>query len=110
MLNITLDVAAKVAILITSYEVEKSKETIVLSHIFYGKTLTEAMGNAKAHLISDYFFSSTIFGEMKWKGDTIYISSEGRVFGVKADMDEIYEQLDNAIDKMKYHKLQAFYK
>lgn len=60
----------KYEIWVTTYEVSDDEYTPTLSHVFYGKTLDEAYGYAKSHLISDYFFCSSFVGQMIW-GDTI---------------------------------------
>lgn len=43
-------------IAITSYELNGTKEQPILTHIFWGKDIIEALNYTKSHLISDYFF------------------------------------------------------
>ena len=67
-------------ILITTYELLDKEYVPVLSHIFYGKTLDEAYHRAGSHLITDYFFSSSFVGEMKWKNSVIYMNNKGKAY------------------------------
>ena len=53
---------APVGIKVDSYELSSGTPRPTLSHIFWGQDLNEAIGNAKSHLITDYFFSSSFVG------------------------------------------------
>ena len=65
----------KIGISITTYESSNK----VLTHIFWGDTIKEAFGIAKAHLITDYFFSSSFEGKMPWGTDVLRLSNTGQI-------------------------------
>jgi hypothetical protein len=102
----------KFAIYVTSYEVSKGKKTPVLIHIFPGNTLDEALGYAKSHLITDYFFSSTFVREMKWAGDKIELEYEGLVVGMgRTDPKKIFAMLhDEAMEVNKQQEKEGVVK
>jgi hypothetical protein len=66
---------------VTTYEIGDGLNK-TLSHVFYGNTLEEAVGVAKSHLITDYFFSSSFIGRMPWKGGTLYLTNQGQVINI----------------------------
>jgi hypothetical protein len=74
---------APVGIMITSYEVDGDQLNPTLSHIFWGKSFKDAIGIAKSHLVTDYFFNATMLGEMTWHNDKIYIEYDGQMMGTK---------------------------
>jgi hypothetical protein len=79
---------------ITSYEFDKNKWNPILTHVFYGKTIDEAYGYARSHLITDYFFSSSFLGEMPWKNTVLRMSNKGELIDTYGDEDtEIIEQI-----------------
>ena len=67
---------------ITTYEISKNGLNPTLSHVFYGKTLKEAYGYARSHLITDYFFSSSFVGSMSWKGSILRMTNGGKVTNI----------------------------
>jgi hypothetical protein len=60
---------------ITTYELDEQSRSYqpILAHTFWGKDLEEAIGIAKSHLITDFFFSSSFVGEMLWKENSVLI-------------------------------------
>ena len=66
-------------IVVTSFEIDKGTVTPTLSHIFYGQTLEKAYQVARSHLISDYFFSEAMLGQLHWKNSIITISNTGDI-------------------------------
>lgn len=58
---------------ISTFEIDESTRTheLVLEHIFHGKTLEEAVQRAKSHLITDFFFSSSMLESMPWKEGSV---------------------------------------
>jgi len=75
----SLPIKAPVGIMITTFELVQGKANPTLSHIFWGETLQQAIGNAKAHLLTDYFFSSSFVGQMEWHGSMLYLSNAGEL-------------------------------
>lgn len=86
----------RIGISVTSYENGRP----IITHTFWGDTLDQAQDYATSHLVSDYFFSSTISpeGEMMWKGNIIQLDYEGHVTGTAADEDELFLQLTYTAD------------
>lgn len=108
--------AEKYKIKIISYEKDsKGNLEKILSHTFYGKTLKAAIGIAKSHLITDYFFSSSFVGEMKWGEGKLVLEYKDRIIGVKQSsinktLDEIHEQaivVHEAQEDVGYNKVIA---
>jgi hypothetical protein len=48
----------------------------ILTHVFWGDTLEDAVSVATSHLFSDFFFSSSFVGSMKWKGSMLILENE----------------------------------
>lgn len=106
-----MDLLKEYAIVITSYEISKDESnnnnyTPIISHVFWGNNIKQALGYAKSHLVTDYFFSSTIAGDMLWKGKTLEMGYEGKIItvegiarrGITNDiMDEISEEMERII-------------
>jgi hypothetical protein len=99
---------AKYGLMITSYEISENGPNPVLSHIFWGNTIDEAIGYAKSHLITDYFFSSSFIGKMSWKGSYLILENEPDFIGRKITnkqydkiMDELDEEAKQIIKKGK---------
>ena len=73
----------KFGIAITTYENNNNK---VLTHIFWGDTLQAAFGIAKSHLITDYFFSSSFEGQMRWGAEVLKLSNKGQILPYTDDV------------------------
>lgn len=74
---------ASIGVAITSYEdsgADRHDRQPVLTHIFWGKSRKEAISYARSHTITDYFFSSTFSGEMKWRDDKLHLSYDYQIF------------------------------
>lgn len=86
---------------ITTYEISKNGTNPVLSHVFYGKTLEQAYGYAKSHLITDFFYSSSFIGSMKWKNTVLQLSDIGKIINVveNEDMIDVKKTLDDLVLK-----------
>lgn len=70
-------------ICVTSYEVNTDgSQKPVMTHIFWGKTLDEALRYTKSHLISDLFFSSSYVGKMTWKGDELKLLYTEKIISI----------------------------
>lgn len=83
----------KIGIIITSYE----SKIPVLSHIFWGNTWEEAIKRAKAHLLTDYFFSSSFVGHMKWNKSFLELSVDYEAdieYDQRISSDELREFFD----------------
>ena len=65
----------KIGISITTYE----SDSKTLTHIFWGDTLQDAYNIAKSHLVTDYFFSSSFEGQMKWGTKVLQLSNDGNI-------------------------------
>lgn len=72
---------APVGISITTYEDNNGVWQPVITHTFWGNTFSEALGNAEAHLLTDYFFSSSFVGEMEWGEGLLYLRNEDEIIG-----------------------------
>lgn len=72
----------------------------ILTHIFWGKDLSQAISYARSHLISDLFFSSTFRGEMKWKDGILFLSYNGKVMSFKAENYDMTRDVIGEIKKM----------
>ena len=96
-----MDILAPYAIIINTYE---NQDNIAVTHIFWGKTLKEAFGNANAHLKTDHFFSSSFEGEMEWNNTTLNLYNESlliKSYNITSndELDNIYNELyNNAIE------------
>ena len=97
-------------VLVTTYEVSNSNRNPTLTHIFYGQTLNEAYGNARAHLITDYFFSSSFVEQMQWNNSIIRLSNDYQVLEnyqtstsqeAQTLINELYNQAQQ-INNLKY--------
>lgn len=81
---------------VTTYE----KSLIpVLTHIFYGQTLKQAQAYAKSHLKTDYFFSSSFLGKMKWNNTILVLSNEYEILSVNEDLND--EEVDRILDQLQ---------
>lgn len=98
------------AIQIDTYEVNGEQETLTLSHIFYGKTLKEAVGIAHSHLITDFFYSSSFVGTMPWRNAELSLLYSGEVYGPKSisedKIDEILDELEIAAVKINRQQIE----
>ena len=54
---------------LTTYEQDAATPT--LTHLFYGATLRDAERVARSHIVTDYFFRSSLLGGMRWRGDVV---------------------------------------
>jgi hypothetical protein len=101
---------ASFGVAVTSYEINEDKvATPILTHLFWGKTLDEAIGYAKSHLTTDWFFSSSFIGEMKWKKSVLRIEDEFDV--LTPDLTPVSEKMVRkvaaelyAVAKEKHHQ------
>lgn len=83
-----MDFLSEYGIVINSYEIEKEndgseKANPILTHVFWGKTIKQAVGYAKSHLISDFFFSSNFIGQMEWNDSTLELAYNGKIISIK---------------------------
>lgn len=68
---------APIGISVTTYEISQGQYNPTLTHIFWGQDINQALSYAKSHLISDYFFSASFVGQMRWRGSILQLSNEG---------------------------------
>jgi hypothetical protein len=73
-----MELRAPYGISITTFECGDSCRPIV-THIFWGQTEEEAIGYAKSHLITDYFFSSSFVGQMAWRNSVLQFRNSGEL-------------------------------
>jgi len=77
-----MEFKANFGIAVTSYETDK--ETIpIMTHIFWGKDIEQAVSYAKSHLISDLFYSSSFTGEMIWQDQKLKLSYDSKLLTVQ---------------------------
>lgn len=90
----------RVGISVTTYEHIDGKSNVILTHIFWGKDLTEAKGYAHSHLISDIFFSGSFNGRLPWKGSVLILSNDYEIIDVHSfnniqEINTFIEQLED---------------
>jgi hypothetical protein len=98
--GLKMEPKAKYGIAITTYEVdqETGEKDPILTHVFWGKTLEDALGYAKSHTITDFFFASSFDGEMPWGKDVLLLKNTYRLIGASNrtnQVDQIIDQLDD---------------
>lgn len=67
----------EIGIAVSTYE----EDTPVLTYIFWGIDIDEAVGYARSHMETDSFFRSSFIGTMEWKGNTLYLHDIVQVLG-----------------------------
>lgn len=86
-----------VGICVTSYEQsEFGPDNPILSHIFWGNTVKDAIAFAKSHLVTDFFFSSTFVGSMEWTNGELLLSHDTGILrlGILTNDNEEDEDVD----------------
>lgn len=78
-----MDLKAPVALAITTYEFNNNNYNPIITHIFWGKDLDEAVGYAHSHLKTDFFFSSSFVGEMPWRGSVLILRNKNQIINKK---------------------------
>ena len=80
---------------ITTYEIDQHENSEPsLMHRFYGKTLKDALGTAKAHLITDSFFSGSFVGELQWHDFVLRLENEIDIpHASDSKMNTVYDEL-----------------
>lgn len=92
---------------VTTFEYdEKGKPELTLTHIFWGKTLEDAIKIAKSHSITDSFFRASFEGEFEWKGATIqlvnkYNEVRARQLVPKHDIQPERSSLKRAVEQLR---------
>ena len=104
----------RTGISIDTYEVVDGRNMLTLTHIFWGDDLEGAIGVAKAHVTSDYFFSSSLLGSMDWKGSTLYLVNKGKLLLQRSvtypeKIWEIMDQLKEEAVKINSKQKSCFY-
>lgn len=90
---------------ITSYEQSPEGSKKILSHCFYGDSLQEVISYAKSHLITDYFFSSTFVGAMKWGTGTLNLEYEGKILNInEKKVINIFKDLEAEAHKVHHNQ------
>jgi|SRR5581483_1861195 len=95
---------AKVGLMITTYENSQGRYNPILSHIFWGKDLEQAVNYAKSHPITDTFFASSFGGEMDWKGSVLKLSNNGEILSrytisSEKELNEIMKELEDRAEE-----------
>jgi hypothetical protein len=89
---------------VTTYEVSGQDRTAspIISYIFWGKTLEQAMSYAKSHLKTDYFFSSTFGGQMPWVDTVLEFNYDGELLGQyqTESVDDLLDDLSHEAQKI----------
>jgi hypothetical protein len=97
---------ARRGLVITSYEENTESKNgelykPILTHVFWGDTVDEAYEYAKSHLLTDYFFSSTMVGKMKWGGSTLYLRYSSKLLGISTiNSEDVTEDLQKVAKKI----------
>lgn len=90
---------------ITTYEITSEGQlNPVLTHVFWGHDLQQAIGYAKSHLITDDFFSASFEGGMPWKGSILRMTNEGKIIDryTYSDPEEVIVILDKLGSKARH--------
>ena len=72
---------ARCGIAVTTYEGEGGQKVPIITHVFWGDTPRQALDYARSHLVTDYFFASSLEGAMPWGGDELALSNEYEAVG-----------------------------
>lgn len=92
---------------ITSYELSGNQWEVVLTHIFWGKTIDETFKYAHSHLISDGFFSSSFSNQgFSWRGEILLMSNNYQILSEKSYQDPTKLIEDLLISGQKIHDQQ----
>lgn len=100
-----MNLKAPIGLDITTYEFSDNKSTPILSHVFWGQDLDEAIGYAKSHLISDVFFSASFIGELPWRDTILHLSSEGDILSVECVP---HDKIQDAINRVAQHAVEVY--
>ena len=98
----TFERKATVGLYITTYEISEENEYMpILSHIFWGKDIKQALNYAKSHLVTDAFFNGSFIGELPWKDTILYLDNDGQIVSSQY-MDERTERrnIDSAFREL----------
>lgn len=93
-------------IVVNTIEISNEGENIPLTHIFWGKSIKQALGRAISHLVSDLFHSTTFTGEMAWKDGKLNLSYEGKIINIAPIANhrevsiEVFEEISKAAEKI----------
>lgn len=95
---------------ITSYELSNNQWNVILTHIFWGKTLDETFKYAHSHLVSDGFFSSSFANQgFPWKGEVLLMSNNYQVLSEKSYLEPTELIKDLLVAGQKVHDKQEEY-
>ena len=90
-----------------TYEVDANgSETPILSHVFWGHNLDQALALCQAHLKSDGFFSSSFIVEMIWGNDELFMNNYPNVISRRIsvnsaeDADRLYDKINEEAKKI----------
>ena len=94
-------------IIVNSIEIsDDGQNNYPVTHIFWGKSIQQALGRAKSHLASDLFYSSTFVGGMEWKDGKLKLTYEGRIISIipianhgQVSVD-VFEEISLEVDKI----------
>ena len=100
-----MDLKAPIGLYITTYEISHGKAIPVLSHIFWGNDIDEAIHYAKSHMIDDTFFTGSFTGSMAWKNIILHLSDTGEILSTKQfinqeNIQDIMHELQNQATKI----------
>ena len=94
-------------VVVTSFEINENGEiNPIITHIGWGKSIKQAVGYLKSHLISDYFFNSTFNGEMKWQDGKLKLVYRGKIISIvpisnkKALENDVFDELEDEVRKV----------
>ena len=77
-----MEFLADYGIAVTSYENDENGRTPIITHIGWGKSISQALDYLKSHLISDYFFNSTFEGVMMWRDNKLDLDYSGNIISI----------------------------
>ena len=94
-------------IVVNSIEIsDEGEHNYPLTHIFWGKSIKQALGRAISHLVSDLFYSTTFTGEMDWKDGKLKLTYEGKIINIMPISNhsevsvEVFEEIHDAVERI----------
>lgn len=92
--------ASSVGLAVTTYE----SENPILTHIFWAETIQDAFSVAKSHLKTDFFFSSSFVGTMKWKNSELILSNDIQTIGISRYSKKLLNELEDEAYELNEHQ------
>ena len=107
-----MEFESNVSLAVSTFEYNEDQDEyrLVLTHVFHGDTLNDALQYAISHLKTDVFFTGSMLGKLRWKGFEMKLAVHGQVViqtGRKrqVDIEKILDELtEMAVDVHEDHR------